>query len=72
MIKGMIDDNSSEEEIPLPNITSVTLKKIIEFLEHIHAGNPAPDIEKPLRSNNLEDVTTEFYAKFIELPDDTV
>jgi len=35
-------------------------------------GNPAPEIEKPLRSNDLKDVTTEWYANYIDLDDDTV
>ncbi len=65
----MIEDGGVEEEIPLPEISSKTLAKIIEFLQHLHENNP-PDIEKPLRSNNLEDITTEWYANFINLDDD--
>ena len=67
----MIDDGGIEEEIPLPDITKETLNRIITFLGHLK-DNPPPDIEKPLRSNNLEDVTTEWYAKFIDLSDDDV
>ena len=29
--------------------------------------NPAPEIEKPLRSNNLNDVISPFYADFVNL-----
>jgi S-phase kinase-associated protein 1 len=71
-IKGLIDDGDASEVIPLPDITSTTLAKVVEFLKHLDAGNAAPDIEKPLRSNDLRDVTTEWYANFIDLDDDTV
>jgi len=72
-IRGMIEDGGdASEEIPLPDITKPTLDKVIEFLKHIEAGNAAPEIDKPLRSNDLKDVTSEWYANFIELDDDTV
>ena len=45
---------------------------MIEFLKHLKEGNPPPEIEKPLRSNDLKDVTTEWYANYIDLDDDTV
>ncbi len=59
LIKEMVDDSNGdvEEEIPLPNIYNVTLQRVIEFLKHLKDNSP-PDIEKPLRSNNLEDITT--------------
>lgn len=73
IIKEMIDDSGdSDEIIPLPEITKFTLDKVIEFLKHLAEGNAAPDIEKPLRSNDMRDVTTEWYANFIDLDDDTV
>ena len=67
----MIDDGGIEEQIPLPQVSKPILDKILIFLDHLRE-NPPPDIEKPLRSNNLEDVTTDWYAKFIDLDDDTV
>ena len=42
------------------------------FLVHLFEGNQPPDIEKPLRSSELKDVTSEFYAEYIELVDDDV
>jgi S-phase kinase-associated protein 1 len=29
--------------------------------------HPSPEIEKPLRSNNLSDVTTPWYAEFMNV-----
>ena len=66
LIKGMIDDAGLEEEIPLPNVKKSILVKIIEFCTYIK-GNHPPEIEKPLRSNNLYDVTTPWYADFVAL-----
>ena len=72
LIRGMIEDSDdTDQEIPLPDVTKKTLEKVIEFLRHLK-DNPPPDIEKPLRSNNLEDVTTEWYAGYINLDDDFV
>jgi hypothetical protein len=45
---------------------------VIKYLEHVDAGNAVPDIEKPLRSSDLRDVTTEFYAGFIDLEHEIV
>ena len=66
LIKGMIDDSGIDEEIPLPNVKRAILNKIIEFCQYIHQ-NTAPEIEKPLRSNNLSDVTSPWYADFVSL-----
>ena len=74
-IKEQIDDKKGSQEedpIPLPTITNATLLLVIEFLGHLRAGNPAPEIEKPLRSKDLRDVTTEWYANFIDRDDDIV
>jgi hypothetical protein len=69
----MIDDSfDPEDAIPLPEITKATFDKVLKYLEHVDAGNAAPDIEKPLRSNDMRDVTTEFYAEYINLDDDAV
>ena len=45
---------------------------VLKFLEHLAAGNAAPEIEKPLRSTDMSDVTTDWYAKYIDLNDDQV
>ena len=72
LISNAIEEGGSDDVIPLPEITKATLVKVIEFLKHLKEGNPPPEIEKPLRSNDLKDVTTEWYANYIDLDDDTV
>ena len=73
-VKGMVDDGTavSDEAIPLPEINKATFDKVIEFCKYIHAGNAEPDIERPLRSNDLADHTTEWYTKFVEVERDMV
>ena len=66
LIKGMIDDSGADEEIPLPNVKKVILEKVVTFCSHLRDNN-APEIEKPLRSANISDVTTPWYAEFINL-----
>ncbi len=61
------------EEIPLPGISENTIRKVIKYLEHIAEGNPQPEIERPLRSNDIADVVSEWMADFIKnITDDEV
>lgn len=71
LIKGMIDDSGVEEEIPLPNVKKSILTKIVDFCTYIKDNTP-PEIEKPLRSNNMSDVTTPWYAEFVNLEQDVL
>ena len=70
-VASMIDDNFDPDDvIPLPEITHKTFVKVLDFLKHVDLGNAPPTIEKPLRSNDMRDVTTEFYAEYINVPTD--
>jgi Skp1 family, tetramerisation domain/Skp1 family, dimerisation domain len=68
----IVDGFDPDDPIPLPEITKKTFEKVLDYLKHVDAGNPIPEIEKPLRSNDMRDVTTEFYASYIDLNDDEV
>ena len=63
-IKGMIDDQA--ENVPLPQINKWTIDKVVLYLEHLAAGNASPEIERPLRSNDIEDVVSDWMAEFIK------
>jgi len=52
LIKNMIEDSCGDEEIPLPNVKSNILQKVIEYCKH-HKDTPVEDIQKPLKSHNL-------------------
>lgn len=52
LIQTIIEDTGLEEEIPLPNVKLQTLRKVMEYCK-MHENDTPPEIEKPLRSNNL-------------------
>ena len=68
----MLDDYV--DHIPLPNIYEKTVRKVVAYLEHLAAGNEPPEIERPLRSNDIEDVVSDWMADFIkkDVSDDEV
>ncbi len=60
-------DSGAEEEIPLPNVKSAVLKKVIEFCRHA-LDSPPTEIEKPLKSANMQEVVADkWYAAYIEV-----
>jgi S-phase kinase-associated protein 1 len=52
LLKNMIEDTGSDEEIPLPNVKSGVLQKVIDYCKH-HKDSPAEEIQKPLKSHLL-------------------
>ena len=64
LLQRIADDGDLEEKIPLKDVKKVTFTKVVEFCNHLCENDP-PVIHKPLRSNNLADLTTEFYAGFV-------
>ncbi len=66
LVKGIIDDPDVGDEIPLPQIKRSILDKIIEYCTYIHSNQP-PEIEKPLRSAQLSDCVSQWYADFVNV-----
>ena len=65
LLKGMIGDNSKPEQtIPIPDVKSDILKKIVEYLTHYKGVEPK-NIPKPLPSSNLSDSIDEWDINFI-------
>ncbi|PFH31746.1 putative suppressor of kinetochore protein 1 [Besnoitia besnoiti] len=65
LIKTMVEEDSDcQESIPLPNVETCILKKIIEYCEH-HYNNLPEEIPKPLKSSNLAEVVSEWDYQFI-------
>jgi S-phase kinase-associated protein 1 len=60
------EEEGESIEIPLPNVKSQVLRKVIEFCEH-HLQEPMTEIEKPLKSQNMVDVVQKWYADFVDL-----
>jgi S-phase kinase-associated protein 1 len=67
LVKTMIDEDLDEEEaqeIPLPNVKTTILAKVVEFIQH-YKTEPMNDIEKPLKSANMAEVVQEWYSNFV-------
>jgi len=52
LLKNMIEDSGPDEEIPLPNVKSTILQKVIDYCKH-HRDEPPEEIQKPLKSHVL-------------------
>lgn len=73
LIKSMIEENEDDDdeeeaqEIPLPNVKTSILSKVIEFCKYHSSGNAMLEIEKPLKSSNMKDVVPEWDANFVDV-----
>ena len=66
IIKGIIDDYPDDPEVPLHNVKSTILQRIITYLENYRDAEPR-EIEKPLPSNNFNDCVDAWDFQFIDL-----
>eukprot|EP00474_Spongospora_subterranea_P008430 CRZ08888.1 hypothetical protein [Spongospora subterranea] len=55
LVKTILESDKDETNIPLPNVKGAILEKVIKYMRY-HNGNPAKEIEKPLKSNNMREV----------------
>lgn len=67
LIKNIIEDTGIDDKIPLPNLKSNTLKKVLEYCE-MHKNNDPSEIEKPLKTNNLAELVEPADYSFINMP----
>lgn len=65
MLKGLLQTNPNAPEIEIKQIDKETLQKIVEYLEHYRDKEPV-EIQRPLPTNDLKDVTNEWDAKFVD------
>ncbi|ETK91698.1 hypothetical protein F441_04916 [Phytophthora nicotianae CJ01A1] len=71
LVQTLVDDEQEGEEvqeIPLPNVKSHVLAKVVEFCQH-HKDTPMAEIQKPLKSNVLSESVDGWDAKFVEVTD---
>ena len=55
------------DKIGLPTVSLMVFRKVIEFCKYHHENGPMNNIEKPLRSPNLADITSEWDAAYIAM-----
>ena len=65
LLKQTITDFPDEEKFPLKEIDEKNNEKIKEYLTHFNGIAP-PNIEKPLTSNNMKNITDEWSANFVD------
>jgi S-phase kinase-associated protein 1 len=66
LIKTMAEGDKDADDIPLLNVKSTVLKKVVEYMRY-HAENPPKDIEKPLKSPNMAEVVSQWDADFVDV-----
>eukprot|EP00518_Triparma_eleuthera_P005595 CAMPEP_0182452822 /NCGR_PEP_ID=MMETSP1319-20130603/135_1 /TAXON_ID=172717 /ORGANISM="Bolidomonas pacifica, Strain RCC208" /LENGTH=166 /DNA_ID=CAMNT_0024650695 /DNA_START=58 /DNA_END=558 /DNA_ORIENTATION=- len=70
LVKTMIDDeddaDDDAQEVPLPNVKSTVLVKVIEFAKH-YKEEPMSEIDKPLKSSNMSEVVQTWYSNFVDV-----
>ena len=79
MLEGDMSTDEDEDagepaapaEIPLPNVAAPVLEKVLAFCRH-HVDAPMPEIEKPLRSENMHEVVDAWYADFVDMEQETL
>ena len=67
LIKNMVDDSGTYEEIPLPNVKTAILRKVIDYCKY-HKESQPEEIQKPLKSFNLiECGVSEWDAEYVNI-----
>ncbi|KAF1327348.1 S-phase kinase-associated protein 1a, partial [Globisporangium splendens] len=69
LVSTLVSDDADEDdvqEVPLPNVKKHVLEKVVAFCEHHHV-HPMKELEKPLKSNDLRDAVSDWYADFVEV-----
>jgi S-phase kinase-associated protein 1 len=60
------EEEESEQEIPLPNVKSTVLAKVVEFCNYHAKNGPLKEFEKPLKSANMAELVGEWDANFVD------
>eukprot|EP01006_Ploeotia_vitrea_P060403 TRINITY_DN75839_c0_g1_i1.p1 TRINITY_DN75839_c0_g1~~TRINITY_DN75839_c0_g1_i1.p1 ORF type:complete len:179 (+),score=92.84 TRINITY_DN75839_c0_g1_i1:257-793(+) len=66
LVKTMVEGDKDENEIPLPNVKSTVLAKVVDYMRY-HCDNPPKNIEKPLKSANMAEVVSQWDADFVDV-----
>jgi len=66
LVKTMAEGDKEEKEIPLPNVKSAVLNKVVAYMKY-HVDNPAKEIEKPLKSANMNENVSQWDADFVDV-----
>jgi hypothetical protein len=71
LVKTTLEQDTTATEVPIPGVTSGTLARVIEYMNH-HKGTEPPIIPKPLRSKEMKQVCSDPWdAQYIDKIGDT-
>ena len=65
LLKSAINDYPSETSFPINDLDEKNGEKIVEYLTHFNGESPK-EIEKPISSNEIKNLTDEWSAEFID------
>ena len=65
LLKSAINDNPKESSFPLNELDEKCGEKIKEYLSHFNGVAP-PEIEKPITSNEMKNLTDEWSTNYID------
>jgi S-phase kinase-associated protein 1 len=65
LLKSTMMDFQGDIAVPLSELNANTCELVIQYLNHYDGGNP-PEIEKPLKSCEMKEVTDVWSAEFVE------
>ena len=66
VIRVVIEGDNKETEIPLNEVSTDVMKKIIDFMNY-HENVEMPEISKPIQHTNIKYLTTVWDADFINV-----
>lgn len=72
LIGQLCELDSTDQEIPIQNVKGSILEKVIDFCKFFinigqhHVDSPLPEIEKPLKSEKIEEAVPEWDSTFIK------
>lgn len=68
LVKGSMEEHDEDDEetvIPLPQVDSKTLDKVLAYCEHVKLQkNEPPTIEKPIRKE-FNEIVDDWYYQYI-------
>ena len=65
------DDEDNAKTVPLPNVSSEILEKIVAYGKHYQEETMTP-IQTPLKSARLEDLVQPWYVDFVNVDEKTL
>lgn len=68
----MIEGDKETNELHFPNVKLAIFLKALAFIVHYVDKDPLKEMQKPLTSNNMEEIVGKWYAEYIDVEDDMV